>query len=65
MRLMHCPFCGSLDVEVEVTKAGMFSRGSVDFYEVACDTCSIVGPTSTNEDEAIALWNARPEAKVV
>jgi len=62
MRLMHCPFCGSLDVEVEKTKMGMFSRHSFDMYEVCCDACDIVGPSSTREEEAISMWNKRSES---
>lgn len=56
--LQSCPFCDSDDLAV--------SRIHRDEpCSVVCSGCGAEGPYAMDDDEARALWNARPEAKRV
>lgn len=51
--LKHCPFCGSMDVELD--------HGDTLAW-VACLDCHADGPTTENGDDyASQLWNSRAE----
>lgn len=64
MKIQHCPFCGSFDIEVERTKGSVFVSLSFDTYEVVCEACDIIGPSAASELEAIDKWNNRPSPRV-
>ena len=63
MNLLPCPFCATLDVEVERTKGEMWGGGGADLFEVCCSDCDIVGPVGDTADEAIRRWNKRGNKK--
>lgn len=47
--VQNCPFCGSVNVEIDEVTIGEFS--------VACNECRCVGPIGNDIMEAIADWN--------
>ncbi len=64
MKIKHCPFCGSYDVEIEKTRGSEFFSMSMDTFEVVCEACDIIGPSASTEWEAIDKWNGRPQPRV-
>lgn len=47
-----CPFCGALGEDLTI------KRRRLRFF-VSCDGCGAEGPTATDEDEAIKVWEQR------
>lgn len=48
--VMHCPFCGHDDVEIDEVDIGCFA--------VCCPECEVIGPISReNIEDAIGKWN--------
>jgi Lar family restriction alleviation protein len=57
-KLKPCPFCGSLDLEVD--HLGDEER---PFFVVSCSTCEAEGPISRTELRARQAWNTRRRRK--
>lgn len=49
--LKPCPFCGSMELEVEENDFG-------DIV-VSCESCFTEGPVAHSKSNAVALWNER------
>ena len=55
MEMKPCPFCGESEFLKPVDYNGR--------YSVECEHCSAGGPMERTEEEAVAKWNERREAK--
>jgi len=56
--LNRCPFCGSVRAElVKDCFEGGPMQDVVEFWAVECDACNCVGPTASEKDKAVELWN--------
>jgi Lar family restriction alleviation protein len=53
--LLHCPFCGSSDIEIAQTKR---SSGSVGWWRVRCLHCYAEISDNTKKETA-KYWNTR------
>jgi Lar family restriction alleviation protein len=58
VRLLPCPFCGSIELVV-TNEADIYNRGNREM--VACGGCGTQGPWGQHEQEASFLWNKRLE----
>lgn len=55
-QLAPCPFCGSSEVEMDMTES--------NWPAVRCNFCGTLGPcTDLHSDEAAKAWNARATLK--
>jgi transcription elongation factor Elf1 len=50
-RFAECPFCGSINLRVDI------NGEKTDW--VRCNDCNCTGPQSDGEDDAIGKWNGR------
>ena len=54
--LNHCPFCGGKHIK-------LFKTWAFGPFWLSCEDCLAIGPDGATEDEAIQLWNKRPEVQ--
>ena len=60
MKLMHCPFCGSVDVQL-VT--GVDGNSLLATTHIHCNNCGARGPRCVYDNVSVrarAKWNTRP-----
>ena len=54
MEIKPCPFCGSENLSVKSWEGG----GYIGY--IICNNCEAYGPSATDEEKAIRLWNHAP-----
>jgi Lar family restriction alleviation protein len=57
MKLLACPFCGSIDVSMSYSVQNNVAQSKR--YSAECGSCAAFGPEHPEKDLAKSLWNAR------
>lgn len=52
-RLLPCPFCGSIEVELDLVS--LCSKR----YSIVCRWCRALGPRHSTEEDTVESWNRR------